>query len=433
MQKATATLLLDGVVLVLELVVGLALLAVYSNTLLVFSVLLFASVVFVVFVLGRNGIRTSIDESYAKHDVAGWFEELVRHESAFRTRDGRALGMARAEALAREYLWARAAHFRVLLRQSIGSFGLQAIASAALLGVGGALVLAGQLTLGQLVAAELIVSAIVMSFGKLGKQLEVAYDLFAAVDKIGHLTDLPVERVEGSSVGSAPLGFSVHDLSVQVADHTRHIGSFSVKAGEQIAILGPSGSGKTVLVDALLGFRDANAGRVSIDGDDLRTLSLEELRGRVGMARDIEIFEGTVAENLRVGRQRIRARDLVEALRVAELDEELLQRKEGLGLKLVPGSAALSSGQARLLMVARAILGSPGLVILDGTFDGLDDDLARRVLGRVKRHVARTGATLVVTTAHPEFAAMCARTLKLTSSGVEERRNTNKDDREGSR
>jgi ABC-type bacteriocin/lantibiotic exporter with double-glycine peptidase domain len=145
-QKSASTLLLDGVVLVLELIVGLALLAVYSNALLVFSLALFAAVVFVVFALGRNGIRTSVDESYAKHDVAGWFEELVRHETAFRTQAGRALGLARAEAFAREYLGARVRHFRVLLRQSVAGFGLQAVASAALLGVGGALVIRGEIT-----------------------------------------------------------------------------------------------------------------------------------------------------------------------------------------------------------------------------------------------------------------------------------------------
>lgn len=211
---------------------------------------------------------------------------------------------------------------------------------------------------------------------------------------------------------------SVHELSVQVGEHERPIGTFSIKSGEQVALLGPSGSGKTVLVDALLGLRVASAGRVSIDGDDLRTLSLEALRGRVGVARDIEVFEGTVAENLRIGRQQLLPRDLVEALRVVELDEVILARKEGLGEMLVPGSATLSSGQARLLMVARAVLGRPGLVILDGTFDGLDDDLVRRVLGRIKKRLANEGGTLVVATAPPEIAALLPRTLKLMANGA---------------
>ena len=90
-------------------------------------------------------------------------------------------------------------HFRILLRQIIGSFALQAIASSALLGIGGWLVIERQLTLGQLVASELIVALMVSAFTKFGKQLEVFYDLVAAIDKLGALVDLPLERAGGEA------------------------------------------------------------------------------------------------------------------------------------------------------------------------------------------------------------------------------------------
>ena len=85
------------------------------------------------------------------------------------------------------------AHFRILMRQILFALGLQAVAATALLGLGGWLVIRGELTLGQLVAAELIVAAIVGSFAKLGKHLENFYDLLASVEKLGHLFDLPTE------------------------------------------------------------------------------------------------------------------------------------------------------------------------------------------------------------------------------------------------
>jgi ABC-type bacteriocin/lantibiotic exporter with double-glycine peptidase domain len=406
-------------VFVLEFVVGLAVLSMYSNALLVFAIALLTCVALIVFGLGRRGIATSIDESYAKYDVAGWLEELVRHPTAFRGGAARALGVDRAEALARAYVGSRTGHFKILLRQSIGGFALQAVASAVLLGVGGALVIAGSITLGQLVAAELIVGAIVAALSKLAKQLEVAYDLFAAVDKIGHLVDLDVERVDGAAVHAAGgLGVSAVHVEATVGDRAFTFGSFSLPAGAQVALVGDSGAGKSLLVDVLLGWRDLSAGRLAINGDDLRDLSLESLRSRVGLCRDVEIFGGSVAENLRVGRHALRTRDLVEALRVVELDEALLSRRAGLSSLLVHGSGLLSEGQGRRLMLARALLGDPGLVLIDGSLDGFELPLLLRLVPRVKQRLSDLGATLVVTTCRPEVAALFDRALTLTTAGV---------------
>jgi ABC-type bacteriocin/lantibiotic exporter with double-glycine peptidase domain len=302
----------------------------------------------------------------------------------------------------------------VLLRQSIASFALQATAAAALLGVGGALVLAGELTLGQLVAAELIVGSVVAGLAKLGKHLEAAYDLFAAVDKIGHLVDLDVERNDGAPVRpDGSFGFAAFDLEVAAGDRSLHFGSFSVEEGAAVAVRGDSGSGKTLLVDVLLGLRTPSAGRVSVDGDDVRTLSLQHLRARIGVARSDEIFEGTVAENLRVGREGIVNRALVEALRLVELDDDVLAHKDGLGRVLVPGRG-LSSGQARRLMIARASLGEPGLLVLDGVLDGLPLDLATRIVGRLRKRPT----TLVVLTARHDLARLLPRRLHIAGVGV---------------
>ena len=100
----------------------------------------------------------------------------------------------RSDRLTVDYLDARRMHYRIVLRQLLFALGLQAVVATALLGLGGWLVIQGQLTLGQLVAAELIVTVIVGSFAKMGKHLESFYDLLASMDKLGHLFDLPTER-----------------------------------------------------------------------------------------------------------------------------------------------------------------------------------------------------------------------------------------------
>ncbi len=406
LQKSAASLMLDGLGLALEIGVGLALLVLYSDVLLAFAVLLCFALV-VVFAMGRGAVKTSIDESYRKHDVAAWFEELALHPTVWRGRSARGLAVARGEALAHGYLGARAAHFRVLLRQATGLYVIQALSAAALLGVGGALVLDGQLTLGQLVAAELVVFGLLAGLAKLPKQLETAYDLLAAIDKIGALVDLDVDNDVGADVGARALGFAVDGAVVGGISFI----PFSVKSGEHVALFGPSGCGKSTLIDALVGARDVDAGRVSVDGDDVRNLSSESLCDRVGLARDVEIFAGTLAENLRAGRRALRPRDLVEVLRVVELDGPLLSRPEGLGLSLQHTRSGLSRSEEQRLMIARALLGAPGLVIVDGGFDDVDADAARRIIGRVRRHLKDT--TLVVATSRPEIAAALTRSVTL--------------------
>lgn len=168
-QKVLPPLLIDGTTLVLELTIGLLVLAIYSPFLLAFAVIFFIGIIFVAFVLGHGGVQSSIDESYAKHDVAGWLDELARHPTLFHAQGPRDLGLRRADSGTARYLEARRRHFRVLLRQAIGGFVLQAIAATALLGVGGVLVIDGTLTLGQLVASELIVGAITANLVKLHK------------------------------------------------------------------------------------------------------------------------------------------------------------------------------------------------------------------------------------------------------------------------
>ncbi|MFM2096798.1 MAG: hypothetical protein RIS70_3922, partial [Planctomycetota bacterium] len=193
-QKSAALLVLDGIALVLQVSIGLVLLAFYHPLLLTLDLFLVAALGFMVVFLGHGAVATSIAESKAKYSVASWLEELARVPTLFRNADGPRRALIRADQLALGYVDARRRHFRVLLRQIAFALGLQAVSGSLLLGLGGWLVMQGQLTLGQLVAAELVLAVIVGSLTKLGKQLESFYDLLTAVDKVGHLFDLPMER-----------------------------------------------------------------------------------------------------------------------------------------------------------------------------------------------------------------------------------------------
>lgn len=411
-QKVLPPLLIDGTTLLLELSIGLLVLALYSPFLLAFAVVLFIGIIVVTLVLGSGGVQSSIDESYAKHDVAGWLDELARHPTLFHASGPRRLGLRRADSETSRYLEARRRQFKVLLRQAIGGFVLQAIAATALLGVGGVLVIDGTLTLGQLVASELIVGAITANLVKLHKQFESAFDLLAAVDKIGALVELDIEDDDkGEAPESAgPLTVSARDVGVAELDAV----DVTLGAGEKLAILNADGGvSGSAFVDILLGYRRPETGRVLINNVDVSMWPLPALRARVQRAGAPEIIEGTLEENLRVGRDGIDNAAIVEALRFVELDDEFLSDPEGLQTKLVPGSRRLDASTAWRLMIARALLGNPGLIVLDGVLEVPAIPLSHRIIDRL----LRLPATVVIVTADPNFAARLPRQLTLGLAG----------------
>jgi putative ABC transport system ATP-binding protein len=407
-QKVLPPLLIDGTTLLLELSMGLLVLALYSPFLLAFAVILFLGIILVTVGLGHGGVQSSIDESYAKHDVAGWLDELARHPTLFHSSGPRRLGLQRADRETARYLEARRRQFRVLLRQAIGGFVLQAIAATALLGVGGVLVIDGTLTLGQLVASELIVGAITANLVKLHKQFESAFDLLASVDKIGALIELDVETDDHGEAPNAhgPLTVVARDVGVGDVEAI----DLTLAAGDKLAILNADGGvSGSAFVDTLLGYRRCEQGRLLINDLDVSLWPLSALRARVQRAGAPEIIEGTLEENLRVGRDGIDTAAIVDALRFVELDDEFLAEPEGLQTRLVPGSRRLDASTAWRLMIARALLGNPGLLILDGVLEVPAIPLAHRIIDRL----LRLPATVIVVTADPNFAARLPHQLSL--------------------
>ncbi|WP_309895750.1 ATP-binding cassette domain-containing protein [Archangium sp.] len=423
-QKATALILLDGFALVLQAVIGMVLLALYSPFLLGFDVLLLAGMAFVIFGLGRGAVRTSVEESYRKYEVVGWLEELARVPMAFKGSYGAALALKRADDVTQAWLEARQGHFRVLLRQVLGSLALQALASALLLGLGGWLVVRQQLTLGQLVAAELVVTPVVSSFAKIGKYLETLYDLLAAVDKVGYLFDLPLEREGGEPLpekeaGPASLRLQEVTLDSPVPGRPVLRGlTLAVAAGSRVAVVGSHGAGKSLLASLALGLRTPTQGAVELDGVDLREVRLEEVRSRTALVRGIELFEGTLLDNVRVGRESLTPHEVREALATVGLLEEVAALPEGLQTHLSGVHQPLSTGQAQRLMLARALAGRPRLLVLDEALDSLDANVRMQVLDTVLAPGAPW--TVLLTTHVPELAARCERVLRLEGGRLEE-------------
>lgn len=423
-QKSAALLLIDGLSITMQTLIGMVLLALYHPFLLAFDALLVTAMGIIIFVLGRGAVGTAILESKAKYALEAWLEQLAAHLVTFKSAGADAYATRRSHRLLDDYLTYRAKHFKILLRQVLGSFALQAVASSALLGIGGWLVINRQLTLGQLVASEIIVTLMVSAFTKFGKQLEVFYDLCAAIDKLGDLVDIPLERNtgEGRLAAPGPLGVTMRDVEVCYEDGVRpalRLSQLTIPPGARFGITGPNGSGKSTLADVLFGLRAPARGVVQVGGVDLRDLPPAELRQRVSLVRGIELFPGTILDNVRLGRDEITHEAITRALDAVGLTHELTALPHGLETVLHPHGRPLSYRQACRLMVARAIVGRPSLLVIDTLLDHVDQPEEQARLDAVLFD-PQAPWTLVCIASRPGVLARCSAVVTLRDGEARE-------------
>ncbi|MFN7938606.1 MAG: ABC transporter ATP-binding protein [Bryobacteraceae bacterium] len=420
-QKSGAILLIDGLSILMQTSIGMILLAVYHPWLLAFDVLLFLAILVVLFPMGRGAIATSILESKAKYELVAWLEEIARWPASFKPANGQAFATERADSLVKKYLGYRMKHFRILMRQILGSLGLHAAASAVLLGAGGWLVIQRQLTLGQLVAAELVVTLVVSGFSKFGKQLETFYDLCAAADKLSYLTELPVEDPGRDELPVSERGIRVVFRDVRFgysgsAGQVLRNSNCEFPSGARVAL---TGHGKTTFLDLIYGLRIPASGEIEIDGLDVKDVRLDSLRAQIGLVRRADIFHGTIADNLRLGNPRAGAAEMRAALDQAGLLDDIRNLADGLDTQLVTGGLPLSYSQSLRLVIAREVLKQPRLLLLDECLDEIEDVKLR---GRIMEGLLdpRRPWTVVVATKNPEIRAACEQQFHLEEGTLRE-------------
>lgn len=413
-QKSGSALLLDGLSTAVQTCIGLILLAFYHPFLLAFDVVLLLAIGFILFILGRGGVATAIQESISKYALVAWLETIAGNLQTFKFGSGVNHAANRTDSLALAYLTTKSNHYKVLIKQIIGSVALYAIASTALLAIGGYLVIEGHLTLGQLVAAELIVSSALISLIKFGKHLEGYYDLMAGTDKIGHLLDLPIEREDGLAVDlSKPISVAVQNLSYHFGEKQQVLSdlSFVIEAKEKVALFGSYASGKTLLAEIVSGMRQLQSGKVYIAGHNLEELRLGSLRKHITLVSRIEIIEDSIFENVRLGKTEISSTEVEQALQAVGLLKDVTNYAAGIETILNVSGNPLSTTQSKLLLLARAIVCQPSLLIIDGILD----DLSEPAMHQVAQTLFADDApwTLMVLTGSASIAAGCQRVVSI--------------------
>lgn len=393
MQRALSVLLVDLINVIVGGAVGMTILVFYHPYFLLYNALLLAGFNVVFFLMSHGGLKATINMSHAKYDTLHWLQEISHNLLHFKSTDSQGLLMKRTDELVHAYVETRQARFDILVRQYLGSVGWQAIAHSGLLATAGWLLSMGQLTLGQLVAAEVVVSGLLLSLDAVVKRMGHIYYFLTGLSELDFLFSLPKDQA--ATALSVPLPDpTVHGIRVTCKDLAfTHPGmppafehfNLEVTPGEKIGIYAGTAAAKTALARILAGMEAPTGGVLRYNGVDLRHLDLHTINRCRGFMIDsqLTLFEGTIEDNIVLGRSYIPYSDVRWALRFTELEEEIDALPQGLKTHVrAPGKVLAPTHIIRILL-ARTILARPQILIFDGILHTMQPALRETILRRL--------------------------------------------------
>ena len=391
LQKGLSKLLLDIPTASIQIIFGLLLLSFYHPAFAVFGFILLLFILIVIYWSGEKGLNSSMEESDYKYKVANWLEEISRAIKTFKFFQVHQLHMKKIDELTLGYLKARRSHFQVLAFQYRSLVALKVLITAMMLIIGTLLFLDQKINLGQFIAAEIIIIAVLNSVEKLIVSLETVYDVLTAIEKLDHVLQKPndsetnmmttqsIEMKRGINLTIRNLSFSFQSKKLILNGV-----SFSVSAGEKVCIKGAEGSGKTTLIRILAGLYTGYEGQVHINGIPLHNISASEWRSSIAVffAQE-ELFNGTLLENLTLGNENINSEKLIEICEMVGLESFISAQKDGYYTILDPQGQKLSYNVVQKILIARCFLIEPMLLIMENGWQGIENQYRQRILDKL--------------------------------------------------
>lgn len=423
LQKGIAKLLLDIPAATIQLIFGLLLLSMYHPVFIFFGISLLIVVYLILRMTGARGMESSLRASDYKFAVAGWLEEMARVLKSFKYSRKTTLNIEKADTLVSGYLESRTAHFRVLLFQYWTLIILKIVITAVMLVVGSLLLVNQQLNVGQFIAAEIVILMVIASVEKLITNLDVVYDVLTAVEKLGKVTDLPLEKSGKVVMPDQRDGIAI-ELNAVNFKYTRDDKhpvlsgiTLNIKRNEKICVMGRAGSGKSTLLRLLTGAYPGYDGTILMENIPLNNYDLNSLRTRSGVVfSQQEIFYGTLYENIAMGCEQVHAALIMEEAAKIGLRDYIAQLPEGLDTLLNSTGKQLPKKIIQKILLLRALVHKPRLLLLEEPFEGIEDEPRHLIMDYLLKETP--GQTMLISCNDIDFASRCDRVVFLEKGMV---------------
>jgi ATP-binding cassette, subfamily B, bacterial len=415
LQKGFAKLLLDLPLAIIQILSGLVLLSFYHPFFIFFGLLILVLMWLILRMTGDNGLKSSLEESRCKYALVGWLEEMARLVKTFKFSKAN-LHLVKADEKTSNYIHARTAHFKVLEFQFKVLVAFKVLITAAMLVGGVMLLLNQQINIGQFVAAEIIIITVITSIEKIITNVDSVYDVMTAVEKIGKLTDKPVEQ-GGSYQLDTPSPIAIRASGLRFGYQKKPVLAdlnFFIGAGDKVCITGPDGSGKSTLLKLLSGIYNDFEGHLLINNIPIANYNLTHLRDRMGIVFQQEnIFHGTLWENLTManpGTDKTLINDLCERVGLLSF---LADQPNGFDTELDPAGKRLPRSVVQKILLVRALAHKPSLLIMEEPWQSIEEEYRHSIHELILHN---NDATVIVATTDEVFSKKCNQIIQLKVS-----------------
>lgn len=375
LKKSIPDILTNGFTLILQSLIGFTVVSFYHFYFFIFGLFLIFLLWLVWRIWGWRAIETSFRLSESKYQTADWLQSLALNSESYRSSQNPSFALERTNHLVNAHVQCQVDHFRNTYAQLLGMLFLYAAASAVLLGIGGWLVIEGELTLGQLVAAELIMSAIFVGLPQMAGYLDSLYYVCAAVEELARFRDVETEGAEKDSDIRLMHDEEVVFSKVKIEQLNQPMEFDFELPGRGLFRV----SGNIMCLRRIGELLNRNyrpvSGFISIGGHDNTDIQRQELRKAVRVISRVTVPPMTVREFLELYIRPQGKYSRQQALSLLRLDDEIAHLTDGMDTMLSRGAWPLSQPQAIRLKLASALLSEPSVLLLEDIVDAVDPDI----------------------------------------------------------
>jgi ABC-type bacteriocin/lantibiotic exporter with double-glycine peptidase domain len=357
-----------------------------------------------------------------KYKVVFWLEEVARNQKIFKLNNHKDFSLRKTDKLVSHWLKERKGHFKILIQQYWFLVGFKLLVTSGLLIIGTNLIFAEQINIGQFVASEIIIILVISSVEKLITSLEAIYDVATSAEKLDEVLTIPIDEQGVYKLESQDnkIEIEISNLSVNSMIYDAKILkdiNLTIKPGEKVCLVGKGGSGKSTLSNLLSGINQNYEGNILFNKISLKNINLEDLYTYIsGDFGNQSIFNGSLYDNLTLGRNDIDMSHIIKAVEDTNLTEFIGNLPNGLNTVLYPNDELLSNSIVKKIEIARNLILKPSILVVEDFIGTMGREDETRICNLLTSKEAKW--TLIIVSNSSILASMCDRIVYLEKGEI---------------
>lgn len=400
LQYSISILVIEGFIILLQILICFTLSSIYHPYFIVMNIIALVVIWLSWQIFKDKAIKLSIIRSESKYKVFGWLDDVFRLNNYFKSKRVKDYALDKSFNLIDNYITARKEYWKISLSQLSILTALYVALAIALFVIGAILVVKGQLSLGQLIAAEILYSVSLFGASKLSNYFDLYYSLIASVDELDHVFVIPNEKnleIKKNVIKDLSAENILTLSNLSYTDYSDYSGNtynfnFTIKAFSSNLIFSHDDDKKNILVGLISNIIHASSGQIKFYNDHYSDFTAQDLRDNIWVINNSDIFSCTINEYLTHGYENISYTEINDVLELTALKNIVANLKDGLKTNLISNGFPLHQNHIVQLKIARAMLHKPKILIISDVLLKIHSDLQFKMLTHIKN---MTNITLI--------------------------------------